>query len=57
MESDDFDINDLVVKDNEDLFDESEDFSGRNEIIVYSRDWTVETVISQIKNSQKALPI
>ena len=50
MESDDFDINDLVVKDNEDLFDESEDFSGRNEIIVYSRDWTVETVISQIKN-------
>tara|TARA_Y100001934_G_scaffold209088_1_gene247358 strand:+ start:4226 stop:5419 length:1194 start_codon:yes stop_codon:yes gene_type:complete len=50
MDSDDFDIDDLVVKDNEDLFDKDEDFSGRNEIIVYSRDWTVETVISQIKN-------
>ena len=44
-----FDLNELITHDNEELIEgESVSQNSREKIVVYSRDWTVETVVNQI---------
>lgn len=50
MSDDMFNMDELVICDNEELIgDDSVDIDGTKNIIVYSRDWTVETVVNQIE--------
>ena len=47
--SEEFSLNDIINSDNDDLMEGEHTNSEREQVIVYGRDWTIETIFNQIK--------